>query len=48
MALSPSPWGRSCFLALSTRSPWRWEEEELVGDLGVFEKLRFFPFEKKP
>lgn len=42
--LSPlAPRDRSCFLALSTRSPWRWEEEELVGDLGV--SLRS---EKKP
>lgn len=37
LALFPSCWGLELFLALSTRSPWRWEkEEELAGDLGFF------------
>lgn len=50
----PSPvaggWSQVFFLALSTGSSWRWEEEKK--ELGIYdsflEELGFFPFEERP
>lgn len=41
LALFPAAGGWSCFLALSTRYPWGWEEEELGISASFLVELRF-------